>query len=143
MSAATIPAEKDAEKRLKGSVAAAKRGSFLGRLFRRGGVKAIMRDRRGCCVVAVLVLVDKSVPLDGMVMEIEAGGALFRPASTYILDRGRSEIVLRFADREVSGRINGVSTLGYDVTFHAPLPAITVDMVVRDFGSVTARALRG
>jgi hypothetical protein len=141
MSAATIPAAKDAEKRLKGSVASAKRGSFLGRLLRRGGVKAIMRDRRGCCVVAVMVLVDKLVPLDGMVMEIDAQGALFRPASTYILDRGRAEIVLRFAEREVTGRITAVSALGYDVSFHAPLAATAVDAVVRDFGA--AGMLRG
>jgi hypothetical protein len=139
MSAGMLPAAKDAEKRLKGSVASAKRGSFLGRLFRRGGVKAIMRDRRGCCVVAVMVLTDKSVPLDGMVMEIDASGALFRPASTYILDRGRCEILLRFADREVSGRVTAVSSLGYDVSFHAPLAVAAVDAIVRDFGAAASR----
>lgn len=141
MSAATIPNPKDAEKRLKGSVAAVKRGSILGRLFHRGGVKAIMRDRRGCCVVAVLVLVDKSVPLDGMVMEIDAGGALFRPASTYILDRGRAEIVLRFADSEITGRISAVSALGYEVIFHAPMSTTAVEAIIRDFGAAgTLRA---
>jgi hypothetical protein len=88
-----------------------------------------------------MVLVDKSVPLDGMVMEIDAGGALFRPASTYILDRGRAEIALRFADREVTGRISAASALGYEVIFHAPMSTTAVEAIVRDFGAAgTLRA---
>jgi hypothetical protein len=125
----------NAQKKLQGSVAKAPSVSLFSRLFRRGGMKAIIGERRErCCVVGVVVLVDKSIPLDGMVMDIATGGATFRPASTYILDRGRAEVLLRFAERELRGKITGVSPKGYDIAFNTAMPATAVQEVLRAFG---------
>ena len=131
--ARTLPS--DAQKRLIGSVAKQPQTSFFKRIFRRGGVKSIISEKRNkCCVVSVLVLVDKTIPLDGMVMDIGTSGATFRPASSYILDRGRSEVLLRFAERELRGKITSVTPRGYDITFQNPMPASVVSDVILAFG---------
>ncbi len=125
----------DAHRRLIGSVAHNKPVGFLSRLFWRGGVKAIINVRRArCCVVGVMVLVDKSIPMDGLVTDLDVSGATFRPASIYILDRGRADVILRFADREIRGQISSVSSLGYDVAFASPLSASAVEDIVAAFG---------
>jgi hypothetical protein len=131
--ARSLPSE--AQKRLIGSVAQQPKAGFFKRIFSRGGVKSIISEKRSkCCVVSVLVLVDKSIPLDGMVMDIGTIGATFRPASSYILDRGRSEVLLRFAERELRGKITSVTPRGYDITFQNPMPASAVSDVVLAFG---------
>lgn len=131
--ARTLPS--DAQKRLIGSVAKQPQTGFFKRIFRHGGVKSIISEKRNkCCVVSVLVLVDKSIPLDGMVMDIGTAGATFRPASNYILDRGRSEVLLRFAERELRGKITSVTPRGYDVTFQNPMPASVVSDIILAFG---------
>jgi hypothetical protein len=125
----------DLHKRLAGTLASHKSGSIFSRLFTRGGVKAIIGEKRElCCVVGVLVLVDKSTPLDGLVTEINAHGVMFRPASSYILDRGKVEVLLRFADREVRGQITGTTAAGYEVTFAATMPAGSVNAIISAFG---------
>jgi hypothetical protein len=91
--------------------------------------------RPACFVVAVMVLVDKGVPVDGLVTGLDIGEATFRPASVYILDRTGGEVVLRFAGREVRGVITGVSPRGYDVVFNMPLPTDFVADLIRDFGA--------
>lgn len=136
--ASAAPAVSDAEQRLKGQIAEVKKPGLFSRLFRRRSVSGLMRSRSRCCVVGVMVLVDKAVPIDGLVMEIDTTGALLRPASTYILDRGRAEVLLRFADREHRGQIAGVSPLGYDIVFQTPLSQQVVDLLVRDFGTSLA-----
>lgn len=126
---------RDAYRHLIGSVAHKKPVGFLSRLFWRGGVKAIFNVRRArCCVVGVMVLVDKSIPMDGLVTDLDGSGATFRPASIYILDRGRADVILRFADREIRGRISSVSPLGYDVAFASPLSASAVEDIIAAFG---------
>jgi hypothetical protein len=125
----------DVQKRLAGTLAGKKSGSLFSRLFTRGGVKAIIGEKRSlCCVVGVLVLVDKSTPLDGLVTEINAHSVMFRPASSYILDRGKVEVLLRFADRELRGQITGTTSAGYEVTFAASMPAGSVNAIISEFG---------
>ncbi len=129
-----IPAQ-EAKLRLIGSVARNKPAGLLSRLFWRGGMKAIIKaGRPRCCVVGVMVLVDKSIPLDGLVTDLDASGATFRPASIYILDRGRVDVLLRFADREVLGQISSVSPLGYDIVFRSRLDEMAVAEIMAAFG---------
>jgi hypothetical protein len=135
MTANSETAASEAQKRLIGSVVTQKPAGFLSRLFTRGAVKAIIGDKQErCCVVSVMVLVDKTIPLDGMIMAIGTGGATFRPASAYILDRGRAEVLLRFADREMRGKIQAVSPLGYDIAFQQSLAPSAVQDIVVQFG---------
>ncbi len=125
----------EAQKRLIGSVVKLKPAGLFSRLFSRGGVKAIIGEKQDrCCVVSVMVLVDKTIPLDGMIMAIGQNGATFRPASAYILDRGRQEVLLRFAERELRGKISSVSPQGYDIAFQTPMSPSAVQDIVRQFG---------
>jgi hypothetical protein len=125
----------DAHRRLIGSAVQKKPVGFFSRLFWRGGVKAIISDRRTrCFVVGVMVLVDKTTPLDGLVTDLDNDGATFRPASIYILDRGRVDVLLRFADREVRGQISSVSPLGYDIAFASSLDNSVVEEIIVTFG---------
>jgi hypothetical protein len=124
----------DAERKLRGTIAKQKPPGFFGKLFTRG-VKSIIGDKRErCCVVGVLVLLDKTIPLDGLVTELGVTGATFRTASTHILDRGGAEVLLRFADRELRGRIERTTTHGYDVRLHLPLPESALIEIARTFG---------
>jgi hypothetical protein len=134
MSLATSRPVNDAQKRLLGKLATRQEPrSIFKRLFSRG-VSIIREPRPRCCVVGVLMLVDKSVPLDGLVTEVEAGGATFRPASSYVLDRTRSEVLLRFATRELRGRIVQSTSKGYDVQFSQELDAGSLAAILGDFG---------
>jgi hypothetical protein len=131
-----------AEQKLRGSLAVQKPPGVFSRFFQRG-VTAILRERREpVVVVGALVLVDKSIPLDGLVTEIAADGALFRTASSYIMDRTRSEVLLRFAEREVRGRIVATTARGYEVTFAQPLPAAAVAEIAGVFGGSAAAPLQ-
>ena len=124
----------EAERKLRGTIAKQKQPGFFGKLFSRG-VKSIIGDKRErCCVVGVLVLLDKTIPLDGLVTELGTAGATFRPASTHILERGGAEVLLRFADRELRGRIERTTTHGYDVRLQQALPESALNEIASTFG---------
>lgn len=103
-------------------------------MLKRRSAAIIGASRPKCCIVSVMVLVDRSVPVDGLLTELDVDAGLFRPASVYILDRTGAEVVLRFAEREVRGSVRGVSTRGYDIAFASPLPTGFVSDLIRDFG---------
>ncbi len=124
----------DAERKLRGTIAKQKPLGFFGKLFTRG-VKSIIGDKRErCCVVGVLVMLDKTIPLDGLVTELGAGGVTFRPASTHILDRSGADVLLRFAERELRGRIERTTTHGYDVRLQQVLPESALQDIAATFG---------
>jgi hypothetical protein len=131
----------EAQKRLKGSIASAPESGFFAKLFRRGGVKSMIRNKRQkCCVVGVLVAIDRSIPIDGLVMELDEQGAQFRPASQYILDRTGAEVMLRCAEVEMRGTIIATSALGYDVAFAKPLGTTAFTAIVNEFGVADSAA---
>jgi hypothetical protein len=124
----------EAERKLRGTIAKQKPPGFFGKLFTRG-VKSIIGDKRErCCVVGVLVLLDKTIPLDGLVTELGASGVTFRPASTHILERGGAEVLLRFADRELRGRIERTTTHGYDVRLQQTMPESALSDIAQTYG---------
>jgi hypothetical protein len=90
--------------------------------------------RHSCCIVGVLVVLGRNVPIDGLVTEISQGGALFRPASDYIFDRGEPEIALRFAEREWRGRIVNVKQRGYGILWETLVSQDEVDEITSRFG---------
>lgn len=89
----------------------AKRG-WLSRLWprRRHAQDEAMRP---CCVVAVLILTDRALALDGLVLEIAPDCLIFRQGSLYIFDRTDAEVMIRFGDHELRGRIVETSRKGY------------------------------
>jgi hypothetical protein len=115
-------------------------------LFQRLGLgrrKGVGREPRSvCCLVAVLVLVDKALPIDGLITEIGNGSVLFRAASTYILDRTGAAVTVRFGDQDIRGTITAVSSAGYDVELSSTLSAVTVSETLAQFGLSTPAATR-
>jgi hypothetical protein len=135
-----LPAARIADRRkAERAPAGAALPGFLRRLLRRG-VAIVGTQRPRCCIVGVMVLVDRSVPIDGLVTELDADSCLFRPATTYILDRTGAEVILRFGDREIRATIASVSARGYAAAFQMPLSVEFVADMVRAYGVSDLRA---
>jgi hypothetical protein len=109
--------------------------------FMRKSADWVRRHRRHpVCIVGVLDILDRSVPLDGLVTEISEGGALFRTASTFIFDRRRSPVALRFTDREWRGEIVNVKADGYGIRLDIPVSEEEIEHIIAHFGSAEAAA---
>ena len=93
-----------------------KRPSIRDRRFRRVAIEA----------PAELYFTERKFSITGMVMEISQGGALFREATRYIMDRRRSLVVLRLAGQEFPGVIVNVRATGYGILFDAPVSEDTI-----------------
>lgn len=93
---------------------------FMARLFR-GRRAPLHAQRDPCYIVAVLMLLDRSLALDGLVTGINTGSVMFRQASTFIFDRTGAEISIRFGDHDRRGRIASVSAEGYLIDLAEPL----------------------
>jgi hypothetical protein len=91
--------------------------------------------RYPCYIVGVLDILDRGVPLDGLVTEISEGGALFRPASTFIFDRRRAPVSLRFTDREWRGEIVNVKANGYGVRLDNPVSPEEIEFIIGRYGT--------
>lgn len=115
-------------------LAVAKSDSLISRLLRKPATWVRRHERFACCVVAVLDVIDKNVPVDGLITEISQGGLLFRPASTFIFDRRGSAVTVRFGDDEIEGDIVNVKSAGYGVRFREEITAAHVDRLLASFG---------
>ena len=87
-------------------------------------------ERHDCMLMAHLVMPEKNFEIDGLLVEISRGGALFREASTYILDRRNMPVLVRFLDREYAAVIVNVSPKGYGLRWSQLLPAEAVQNVL-------------
>jgi hypothetical protein len=93
-----------------------KRPSIRDRRFRRVSIEA----------PAELYFTERKYSITGMVIEISQGGALFREATRYIMDRRRALVVLRLAGQEFPGVIVNVRSTGYGILFDAPVSDDTI-----------------
>lgn len=91
-------------------------------------------QRHSCCIVGVLVILGRNVPIDGLMTEISRGGALFRPASDFIFDRNGSEISLRFAEREWRGKVVNIHRKGYGISWENEVTQEEVDEITTRYG---------
>ncbi|MCT4657003.1 MAG: PilZ domain-containing protein [Cohaesibacter sp.] len=74
-------------------------------------------QRRECFIIAIMNVLERSVPMEGVIKEISAGGVLFRPASTYLLNRKGERISIVMGEHKISGKIVAVRPTGYGVKF--------------------------
>ncbi len=93
---------------------------LLARLWQRSR-SPLQAPREPCVVVAVLMILDRGLALDGLVTEIGTNTVLFRQASVFIFDRTGAEVSLRFAEHDRRGRITEVSAHGYVIRLNEPL----------------------
>jgi hypothetical protein len=85
-------------------------------------------------IVAVLMLLDRRLALDGLITSVSAGSVVFRQAASFIFDRTGAEISIRFADQDVRGRITATSAEGYVVSFSEPLDQEDVEALLDHYG---------
>lgn len=78
-------------------------------------------ERYECSFVSKMVLLDTSAKLEGIVNEISRGGAIFRPAQSYILKRQGETIGLELNGISVSGTIITTRDFGYAIKFFKDL----------------------
>jgi hypothetical protein len=74
-----------------------------------------------CCIVTRLTLVEKDLAIDGVVLEICPERALFREASSFILDRAGEQVKLTIDGAEYNGTISSTSPRGYRIGFDEPI----------------------
>jgi hypothetical protein len=91
-------------------------------------------SRHECFVIGTLVLPERRLELDGVVMEISIGGTLFRPATRFILDRTGEDCVVVFNELRVAGRVMATRSNGYGIRLMRDLDPDFVDQTVATFG---------
>lgn len=108
-------------------------------LFRKPKTNAAMRrhKRHACCVIATLKIIERDIELEGLVMELSLGGALFRQASTYILFREGEDVILSLGGRSAPGVLVATRPTGYGVKLSEELPEDFVEEIVARFGMPT------
>jgi hypothetical protein len=91
-------------------------------------------ERHPVCIPSGLLLIGRSYDLVGVVHEISQGGALFREASDFILDRNGTRAELKLPELTVSVVIVASRASGYGVRFIHELPDETLVMIVEEYG---------
>ena len=107
--------------------------SFLASLFG-GGKKKKVPAMRPCCIGGVLMVLDRSLALDGLVMGINEGGVIFRQASTFIFDRMGAEVSIRFGEYDRRGRIVEVLPEGYRIQLAERLSTWDILALIQSYG---------
>jgi len=87
------------------------------KMFRRKQYFARSAERHACKVNAELVLTDSLVTYDGRLINISAGGAMFRPRLSYLMYRRDIEVELRVAGLVLQGTIVATTPAGFGIRF--------------------------
>jgi hypothetical protein len=91
-------------------------------------------QRYESCIIAELAFIDRGFSLDGALREISIGGGLFRPSSTYILERRQERIVLNFERVQRSGTIMNTRPGGYGIKFDEFMDAAELEAIGGEYG---------
>jgi len=103
--------------------------SLLNRLLRRAAVP-VRSPTTPCCVVGVLMMLDRNLALDGLITEFGEQEAVFRQASRFIFNRSGAEVSLRFGEHDRRGRIMATTPEGYRIRFSQPFSTVEVAMLL-------------
>lgn len=101
--------------------------SLIQRIFGRPSIRDRRYERFNCEVRAELFFPEKNISLHGMLIEASRGGAQFREASRYILDRRKANVILKAGSFELGGTIVNVRSSGYGVRFEELLTEAAFD----------------
>ena len=105
------------------------RPGLLDRLLHRAAVP-VRSSTTPCCVVGVLMMLDRNLALDGLITELGEQEATFRQASRFIFNRSGAEVSLRFGEHDRRGRIMATTPGGYRVRFAQPFSAVEVAILL-------------
>ena len=105
------------------------------RWFRRRRNRGLRQhERYPCCIQGALEIRERSYRIEGLVMEISRGGALFREASRFILDRVGMSVTVQTADISVTGTIVNMRPAGYGIRFDNLIDDTLVADLVSRYG---------
>lgn len=113
---------------------------FLNAVMNRPSVRNRRHQRVPIETAAELYFPDRRYGVSGMLIEMSRGGALFREASRYIMDRNRASVVLRFGGHELTGVIVNVRPVGYGILFDELLSEDTVMEIAAAASEIAAKA---
>ena len=110
--------------------------AFSGYMENRNKPKTFSRrhQRYSCCIVGRLELPERGFSIDGSVMEISLGGALFRTSSTYMMDRRLEQVRVHFDKHCMRGQIMNIRPEGYGIRFFEPLAEEDLEPLAHAFG---------
>jgi len=91
------------------------------RIFRRKEVFARSAQRFDCCAEGELVLSDSAASYDGRLINISAGGAMFRPKLAYLMSRRDVPVELIVDGIAIAGEIISTTPRGFGLRFLRPL----------------------
>ncbi|MCB1479110.1 MAG: PilZ domain-containing protein [Tepidamorphaceae bacterium] len=91
-------------------------------------------QRYSCCIVGRLEFPERGFSVDGSVMEISLGGALFRTSSTYMMDRRLEQVRVHFDKHCMRGQIMNIRPEGYGIRFFEPLAEEDLEPLAHAFG---------
>lgn len=97
-------------------------------------------ERYECCIVGEMEIVERFLALEGVILEVSQGGALFRPASTYLLDRVGEGVKLRLDGHAYAGTIMASRPVGYGIRLDQQIPAEVIEEIVIRYGLKPAAA---
>lgn len=99
---------------------------FVNKLLKRPTIRNRRYVRTPVEARAELYFTERRYGIVGMVMELSRGGALFREASKFIMDRKLAAVILRVGGHEFAGVIVNVRPVGYGILFDEPLSEDTI-----------------
>ena len=77
--------------------------------------------RFSCKIDTTLTLIDRMFNVEGRVIDISQGGAMFRPRLAYIMDRSGVPVCIHLGAEELFGHIVTTSPAGFSIRFDEPL----------------------
>ena len=86
-------------------------------LFRRKQIFARSAERRVCQIDCELILTDSTVTYEGRLINISAGGAMFRPRLSYLMIRRDVAVELRAGQTVIAGEIITTTPAGFGIRF--------------------------
>lgn len=109
---------------------------FSGLIPKFGKKKHFSRRHRRypCCIIAAMDVIERGYVLDGTVLEMSQGGAMFRVASNYVLDRTGENVIVHIDGLELRGQIMASRPEGYGLRLLDELDLTTVSSLVDEFG---------
>ena len=93
----------------------------LPRLFCRKQVFSRTAVRYDCAIDCDIVLTDSMVGYEGRLINISAGGAMFRPRLVYLMERRDVPVSLRLGGESIAGQIVTTNAAGFGIRFDRPV----------------------
>jgi len=100
------------------------------RLFRRKPVFSRSTVRYACQVDGEILLTDSMVGYEGRLIDISAGGAMFRPKLCYLMYRRDVPVQLQVGGRTFTGIIAATNQDGFGIRFDHPIDDATLSQIV-------------